>query len=180
MDHPNGCDQGLSILYISDRQQSVWKRKENAVMVARSEAVRVTAVPTLKPLSYRTHTANQFFDANHSNAGIDIGHGVGDNQLVVMNERPAGINDIGNISLTLFLMGGKQWRIQAGDHSGRILEIKQYSADAILAHGPDAMGEHDPAFIGFKRGATVADLDEFSGIFRLLNNLRLLPEMDIV
>ena len=41
-------------------------------------------------------------------------------------------------------------------------------ADAILAHRPDAMGEHNPAFIGFERGTAVADLDEFPGIFRLL------------
>src|SRR5210317_168721 len=126
------------------------------------------------------HTVNQFFDFNNCYTGIDIGHGVRNDQLVVMNERTAGINNIGNISLALFLMWGKQWLIQAGDDFCWIFKIKQYGADAILAHRSDAMGEHNPAFIGFEGGTAVADLHEFPGKFRLLDNLGLLPEMDIV
>jgi hypothetical protein len=51
-------------------------------------------------LSYRAHTVKQLVDYNGCYTGIDIGHGVGNDQLVVMNYRTAGINNIGNISLT--------------------------------------------------------------------------------
>ena len=77
-------------------------------------------------------------------------------------------------------MRGKQRLIQAGDDFCRLFKIKQYGADAILAHRPDAMGEHDSAFIGFEGGTAVADLHEFPRKFRFLDDLGLLPEMDIV
>ena len=38
------------------------------------------------------HTMNQFFHFNNGYAGIDIGHGVGNDQLVIMNDRTARIN----------------------------------------------------------------------------------------
>jgi hypothetical protein len=38
-----------------------------------------------KALSYRMHIVKQFFDDNGCDTGIDIGHGVGNDQLVVMN-----------------------------------------------------------------------------------------------
>jgi len=41
--------------------------------------------PILKSLSCRAHKVKQLFDGNGCYAGIDIGHGVGDDQLVVMN-----------------------------------------------------------------------------------------------
>ena len=134
----------------------------------------------IKSLSYRAHTLKQIVDDNSCYTGIDIGHCVGNDQLVVMNYRTAGINNIGNISLALFLMRGEQRLIQAGDDFCWILKIKQYGADAILTHRPDAMGEHNPAFTGFEGGTAVAYLDEFPWVFRLLDDLGLLPEVDIV
>jgi len=38
------------------------------------------------------HTMNQFFHFNNGYAGMVIGHGVGNDQFVVMNHRTAGIN----------------------------------------------------------------------------------------
>ena len=37
----------------------------------------------------------------------NVGHGVGNDQLVIVNDRTTGINDIRDISLALFLMRGK-------------------------------------------------------------------------
>jgi hypothetical protein len=61
------------------------------------------------------HTIQQLLDINRCDTGIDVGHGVGDDHLVIMNDRTTGVDNIGNIALALFLMRGKQWLIQAGD-----------------------------------------------------------------
>ncbi len=64
-----------------------------------------------------------------------------------MNYRTAGINNIGNISLALFFVRGKQRIFQASDYFCRLFKIKQYGPDAILTHRPDAICEYNPAFI---------------------------------
>ncbi len=61
-----------------------------------------------RTLCHRVHAAKQLAYRNGCNTGIDIGHGVGNDQFIVVNHRAAGIHDIGYVPFTLFLMRGEQ------------------------------------------------------------------------
>jgi hypothetical protein len=120
------------------------------ILTSRNQKCDVLRAPILKSLSYREHIVKQLVDTDGCYAGIDIRHGVRNDQFVVMNYRTAGINNIGNIPLALFLVRRKQRFISASYDFCRLFKIKQYGADAILTHRSDAVGEHNPAFIGFQ------------------------------
>ena len=55
------------------------------ILIPLDRPCEVLRAPILKSLSYRAHTVKQLVDYNGCYTGIDIGHGVGNDQLVVMN-----------------------------------------------------------------------------------------------
>lgn len=57
--------------------------------------------------SYRLHAVNQFAYFNSCYAACNIRHAIGDDEVVMMENRAAGIDDIGDIPLALFLAWGK-------------------------------------------------------------------------
>ena len=89
-----------------------------------------------------------------------IGQAIGDDQLALMNQSAAGINDIGHVAFALVLIRLQQRLAKAADHLAGIVAIQQKRADAVLAHGADAMAEHQPAGIGFNRRSAIAELNQ--------------------
>src|SRR5246127_1790866 len=87
-----------------------------------------------------------------------VGDPVGDHQGVGVNERAAGVDDVGHVAVLFVASGAEQWASQLAEHPGRIVEVKQNRADAIRAHGSDAVGEHQPPCVGFDWRAAISEL----------------------
>lgn len=81
------------------------------------------------------HGSQHFIERNRSETGGVIGHGIGNDQLPVVHESTAGINDIRNVPLTLALIRLEQGFTQAADHFAGLVEIEEKGADAVRSQG---------------------------------------------
>ena len=93
------------------------------------------------------------------NAGGLVTHGVGDDHLPAVDERPAAVDHIGHIAFPAAALRLDQGFPQPADDPSGVFQVQQDRADAILAHGPHAVGEHQPAAFRFHGRPAVADLD---------------------
>ena len=80
-----------------------------------------------------------------------VGKPIGQYQSLAVDERPARIDDVRDISFTLFLVGFQQRVWEASDHAARVVEVEKDGADAIHAHRTDAMSQNDPTLGGLYR-----------------------------
>src|SRR5450631_518839 len=108
---------------------------------------------------FLVHGSQHFIEGNGSETGGVIGHGVGNDQFAVVNESPAGINDIRNVPLTLALIRLEQGFMEATDHFAGIVAIEEERADAVRSQGADTMAEYQPTCFSFNGGPAVPKLD---------------------
>ena len=74
---------------------------------------------------------------------------------------PYYVDDVGDIPVPLILPRLKKRSGQTTQYLARILPIGEHSAQAIATHGPDAVGDDQPALIGLDRAVTIAYLHGF-------------------
>ena len=70
----------------------------------------------------------------------------------------AAVDDVGHVAFPADALGLQQGLAQPADDPGGIVQVEQDGADAVLAHGADAVGDHQPAGLGLHGRAAVADL----------------------
>src|SRR5215510_14813901 len=109
-----------------------------------------------------------------------IGQSVRDDQLPVVDDRPAGVDDVGHVAFTFILVGHQDGLIEPANLYGRIVFLEQAYAETISPHRSHTMSDHDPSEVGLYRRAAVTDLYEFPGKLWLLKQLRVLPDQNIV
>src|SRR5215471_4676663 len=71
-----------------------------------------------------------------------IGHGVREDELTIVDERAAAIDNIWHVAFALGLARFEQRFAQAAKNARGIIEIEQERANAILAHWPYTVAEH--------------------------------------
>ena len=92
----------------------------------------------------------------------------------------ATVDDIRHIAFAFVGGGAEEGSAQAADDARGVVEVEQDGAEAVFAHGADAVGDDEPAGFGFDGGAAIAELDEFPGLFRPDQHLRLIPKVQVV
>ena len=75
-------------------------------------------VPQTKLLTDCVHTAYQLADGHGCDTGMDVRHGIGNNELVVVNGRTAGVYNVGNITLAPVRFG-----VSSGSSSRAIILV---------------------------------------------------------
>ena len=97
-----------------------------------------------------------------------------------MEQGPAAVDDVGHVAFS----SGAFWRqegfAQAADDLCRIVQVEQRCPDAILAHGADAVGDHQPAGFGFDGRPAVPDLHGLPHLRGAQEHLRVAPIVGIV
>lgn len=78
-----------------------------------------------------------------------------------MDHGAAAVDDIGHIAFAFVGGGAEEGFAQAADDARGVVEIEEDGAEAVFAHGADAVCDDEPARAGFDRRAAVAELDEF-------------------
>src|SRR5690625_6820909 len=76
--------------------------------------------------------------------------------------------------------GFEQRLLETPDHLGRIINVEKNRTDRVDPHGPHSMRQYQPPLMGLKRRATVTDLNELPRLYGLLDQMRLLPEVEVV
>src|SRR6266849_2053389 len=126
------------------------------------------------------HASQNLIEWNGSEARGVIGQAIRDDQLALVEESAASINDVGKISFPFVLIRLEQGLAKTADNLAGIIAIQQKRANAVLSHWADAMAEHQPACIGFNGGSTVPNLDQFPRKRRFKDHPALIPEVDVV
>src|ERR1700691_5510879 len=122
------------------------------------------AILLVDMVSFRLIQGSQHFRewGGHETCGV-VGQTIGNNQIAVVDQSAAGINDIWHIAFTLVLVGHEQGLAKVADHLGGIVAIEKERAQAVLPHGADSMAEDQPSGIGLDGRSAVPDLDKFPG-----------------
>ena len=81
-----------------------------------------------------------FIQSHRGESRCVIGHGVRDDELALMDEATAGIDDIGDVAFALVLVGLDDRFAGAGELR-RIIAVEQKRADAVFAHGTHAVAD---------------------------------------
>src|SRR5205823_2657314 len=97
-----------------------------------------------------------------------IANAVRQDELPVVDERPAGVNDVRNVTFPFVPFRSKEGLFQLANGSCRVVQIEQGRPDTVFSHWTDAMSKNQPASLGFNRRATVTELHELPGLLRLL------------
>ena len=92
----------------------------------------------------------QFIQGHAHDGGGMVAHGVGQDQLPAVDEGAAAVDHIGDVALPAIAFRQQQRLGEPPQHLRRVMEIQQGGADAVLAHGPHAVGEHQPARLGLE------------------------------
>ena len=107
------------------------------------------------------HGSQHLIERDGSETGGVIGQTIRDDQLAVVDESAAGINDVGHVTFAFVLVGLEQGFAKAADHFAGIVAIQQKRSDAVLSHRADTMAQHQPAGIGLNGRSAVPELDQF-------------------
>ena len=102
---------------------------------------------------------------------------VGQQQPVAVRQRAAAVDDVRDVALALVRCGSRRGRRRRADHAARGRRGRAGRTHGVLAHRPDAVGQHQPAGLGLDRRAAVAELDELPGVRRLGDQLLAVPEV---
>jgi hypothetical protein len=103
----------------------------------------------------------EFAQRNGGEAGGGVGDGVGKDEDAVVDEGAAGIDDVGHVAFALVGGGAEEGLFETPDDARGIVAVKEGGADAVFAHGSDAVGEDEPTGVGFDGRTAVAELGEF-------------------
>ena len=90
-----------------------------------------------------------------------VADSVRDDQGARMEERAAGVDDVGHVAVLLVGSRAEERLTQPPEDPGGVLEVEQDCADAVGAHRTDPVGEHQPAGVCLDRRPAVAELDDF-------------------
>ena len=77
-----------------------------------------------------------------------------------MRQRPAGVDDVGNIAFACFIRGREERHCCSADDTAGVIPIEQQRPDGIFAHGADAVGEQAPDLV--ERLTVVAPGERFA------------------
>src|SRR5690606_16502644 len=106
------------------------------------------------------HRSYQVVEGQSCERGETVGHGIWQHERAPMDQRAAGVHDVGDVSGALGLVGPQQRLGRSSKEPCRIVAIKEAGSDRIVAERADAVGDHQPALVDLQRRAAVADLDE--------------------
>src|SRR5262245_11928212 len=126
------------------------------------------------------HSSQHVIEWNGCETGGVIGQTIRNDQFAVVQESATCINDIGHVAFTLVLVGRKQGLVEAADHFGGVMQIKEECADAIFSQRADAMTEDQPTSISLDGRPTIPYLDQFPGKSRFKQEVSLIPEVNVV
>jgi hypothetical protein len=70
-----------------------------------------------------------------------------------LTNEPAAVNDVGHVSLPFVAFRGEQRLAKTAFDFRGIMKIEKCSPDAIFTHRANAMGNNEPAGLGFDGGA---------------------------
>src|SRR5713101_1656188 len=107
------------------------------------------------------HGSQHLIEWNGSDARGVIGQTIRNDELAVVEERAARINDVGHVAFPFVVVGCEQRFAEAADYFGGIIAIEEERTDAVLAHRADTVAEDQPPCIGLKGGSAVPKLDQF-------------------
>jgi hypothetical protein len=110
-------------------------------------------------------------------AGGGVGAGVGEDEVWAVDHGAATVDDIGHIAFALVGGGAEEGFAQAADDARGVMEVEEDGAEAVFAHGADAVSDDEPTRVGFDRGAAVAELHEFPRVLGPDQHLGLMPKM---
>ena len=85
---------------------------------------------------------------------------VGQEQLVAVPQRAAGVDDVGDVAVARVLVGRQERFAERAEDPARIVPVEQQGADRVLAHRSDPVSEDDPACFGLDGRPAVPDLQE--------------------
>lgn len=85
------------------------------------------------------HRREDFTERHSGEGGGVVGHGVGNDELALMDEAAAGVNDIGNVAFAFLFVRLDKRFAGAAKNPGGVIAIEEKSADAVFAHGADAV-----------------------------------------
>lgn len=80
-----------------------------------------------------------------------IGKSIRDDQLALVNDGSASVDNIRNVSLPFVFVGRQQRFAKTADDFAWIITIQERSANAVLAQGADTMAEDQPTSVRFDR-----------------------------
>jgi hypothetical protein len=96
-----------------------------------------------------------------------------------VQEGPARVHDVRDITVLLIPAGRQQRRPRVAQDARRVIEVEQERADGVDPHRTDAVGEHQPALIGLDRRPAVPDLEHFPRLGRCPQEYRLVPHVTV-
>ena len=97
------------------------------------------------------HGGDEVADRDGGEADVGVADAVRDEQHIVVAKCAARVHDVRYVPVLLIELRGQQWLSGPADDLRRSVEVEKQRADRVRAHWPDAVGEHEPAVVGFDR-----------------------------